>query len=58
MLREVHFKISEVLGHGSMPTVFPLKNVSEVRDHVDGDLPFLFALHLGTDGLKVSGPSS
>ena len=57
MLREIRLKISEVLGHGSMSPVFPLRNVREVRDHLDGDLPFLFALHLGMDGLKVAGPA-
>jgi hypothetical protein len=55
MLREVCLKISEVLGHGRMSPVFPLGNIREVRDHLDSDFPFLFTLHLGTDGLKVSG---
>ena len=55
MLREVHLKILEVLGHGSMSPVFPLGSIREVGDHLDSDPPFLFALHLGSDGLKVSG---
>ena len=38
-----------------MSPVFPHWNIREVMDHLDRDLPFLFALHLGTDGLKVSG---
>jgi len=38
-----------------MSLVFPLRNIREVRDHLDSNLPFLFTLHLGTDGLKVSG---
>jgi hypothetical protein len=51
MLRQICLEIPEVLGLTDMCLV--LGYVREVRNVLDGDLPFLLMLNLGTNGFTM-----